>query len=552
MPKLPKPEELSRQLRYDVANLTPSFEEGLSVHQILSQRPGWGIARVKRALKQYKANKVLNELMQGKVNASGTQPQTPPEVSSIPNPKSTIIDLHVTPGQSNGIVAFYISPTGYDETFAANLWRFCADYCLLFLPIARPADRSRFEKSPQFIRDNIVFDDVRIGDDILIVSDSGKGLQVDDPITHLMTANGGKHVVVAHPAVAMRSIPRLACDGAHFAWSTGSISLVDPGRDRSQCQALFIQIATDGVAFFHQLKSASDGSFQYQNYYVPDAGEPILEDCRVKLIHWFDPHHDVMAAGVKEACFGEGGILDRLAPEHQVVEDVLNFTYRSKFTRTATELTRQYHLGKGSVRKELESTAAFLNSLCRDWTTVHKIEDNHQAILIEWLETDQRRDPLPDNAKFWAQMLVAKHQMIEDDPEDFRLAYLEHEAFLQCGLSGAIRFVYRGQSLKIDGVEHGVHFHKGINGAPGNSAQYRGLGYPIVGGHPHSPSIMSGVVTVGTGSDLKERWDPDATTKAHAFAVQYHNGHVVLMTQHPDGRIDAGPLIGVEQLAEAA
>ncbi|MBY5684818.1 hypothetical protein HFO32_22100 [Rhizobium leguminosarum] len=557
MPKLPKPDELSRQLRYDVANLTSSFEEGLSVYQVLAQRPGWGIARVKRARKQYLADRVLNELARTQETQNTTvfdqkTPKTPPKVGEIEKPPLREIDLHITPGQSNGIVAFHISPSGYDEALVANLWAFCNAYCLLFLPLAKPADRDRFEKFPQFIQDHIVFDNIRLGEDILIISDAGKALSVDDPITHLMTAHGGKHVVVAHPAIAMKSIPRLACDGAHFAWSTGSVTLADSEKDRTQCQALFIQIASDGMPFFHQLRAAADGSFQYQNYYVADAGDTIWEDCRVKVAHWPDGHFDVMAPGVKNGLFGDGGLLDRLKPEVQVFEDILNFTDRSKFTRTSTELARQHHLNRGSVRKEIEATAAFLNSCRRDWTTIYKIEDNHGARLIEWLEGDQRRDPLPDNVKFWARMLVAKHQMLEDDPEDFRLAYLEHEAMLQCGLAGDIRYVWRGQSLKVDGVEHGVHFHKGINGSPGNSAQYRNLGYPIVGGHPHSPSIMSGVTTVGTAGDLNEKWDPDATTKAHALAIQYHNGHVVLMTQHPDGRVDAGPLVRVDQMAEAA
>ncbi|WP_027489222.1 hypothetical protein [Allorhizobium undicola] len=554
MPKLPKPEELSRQLRYDVANLTQSFEEGLSVHEILSQRPGWGIARVKRARKQFLANKVLKELgmSQGIPHLIASEPKTPPAIEHTAKSANQEIFLRINPGQANGVVAFHISPSGFDEEFVSNLWAFCSTYCLLFLPIGRPVDRDRFDKFPKFIKDHIVFDNIRFGDDILIISESGKSLFVDDPITHLMTAHGGKHVIVSHPSIAMRSIPRLACDSAHFAWSTGSVSLIDTDRDRSQCQALFIQVAPDGVPFFHQLKAASDGSFQYQNYYVANGGDTIWEDCRIKVAHWPDGHFDVMAAGVKEGLFGNDGLLNRLKPEIQVFEDILNFTDRSKFARTSTELTRQHHLQRGSVRKEIEATAAFLNSCCREWTKIFKVEDNHGARLIEWLEGDQRRDPLPDNAKFWAEMLVAKHLMLEDDPEDFRLAYLEHEAMLKCGLSADVRYIWRGQSLKIDGVEHGVHFHKGLNGSQGNPAQYRALGYPIVGGHPHSPSIMAGVVTVGTAGELNEKWDPDYTSKAHALAVQYHNGHVVLMTQHPDGRVDAGPLVAVDQVSEAA
>jgi hypothetical protein len=158
--------------------------------------------------------------------------------------------------------------------------------------------------------------------------------------------------------------------------------------------------------------------------------------------------------------------------------------------------------------------------------------------LVDWLEGDRRRDPLPDNAMFWAEMLVAKHRMLRDDPENYRSAYLEHEALLMCGMSDGVEFIYRGSSSKVDGVEHGIHFHRGVNGSPGRASQYKALGYPVVGGHPHTPSIDDGVVSVGTCSDLRERWDPDATTKAHGHAIQYPSGHVVLCLMHPDGRYE--------------
>lgn len=113
---------------------------------------------------------------------------------------------------------------------------------------------------------------------------------------------------------------------------------------------------------------------------------------------------------------------------------------------------------------------------------------------------------------------------------------MEEFALRDAGLALDVEFVWRGQSSKVAGVEHGIHVHRGINGSPGAVSQFKNFGYPVVAGHPHSPSIAGDVMSVGTCSRLVEPWDPDPTTKAHAHVVQYANGMTAMATMTPDGR----------------
>lgn len=559
------------QIRYETVNDIRAARDLLAADatpQEIAKHFSWGIRRAKRCITNFLTEQKLLALQESR-NFRQNRPETTENSPKWTHPASYYFEelrLILRPGVVNSLIIVEATPN-ISEPFFRNITAFGNQIGAQFIAGARSSYREKIKDFPEFIRDYVIFQRIRVSDDLLIITDPGKSRSASDPLTHLLKMNGGKNIVVCHPRVAHQSIARMACDLPQHAWSTGTISPPDydetsaSGQDAlrtAQCQALLIEIDTDGTVFFHQLKAEEDGSFQHLDWYVHK--EVVYGGARAEVVHWADGHTEVMSPSVAAASFGwdplskakleRPCLLDRLQPAYQYFDDLLNNTWRNKFSMSSTELARQYHLGQGSVRQELIDTASFINACRRPWTTLRKVEDNHGARLIEWLEGDRRKDPLPDNTMFWAEMLVAKHQMLKDDPEDFRLAYLEHEAFLKCGMSDDIEFIYRGTSSKVAGVEHGIHFHKGVNGSPGRASQFKALGYPIVGGHPHTPSIDDGVVTVGTCSDLKERWDPDSTTKAHGHAIQYPNGHVVLCLMHPDGRYEAaGPRASLELAA---
>ncbi len=536
-----------------------------STAQELTVEFKWSQRRARKCIENYRAEQVVVAL-QGLAKRLPEITDRQPEWTHPASYYFQEVQLNLLSDVVNSIIVTEAT-TAVSEPFFNNLAAFSNFRSASLIAGARPNLRSKIDQFPEYIRDYVVFDRVRVNDDLLIITDPGKARSASDPLTDLLKANGGKHVVVCHPRIAMQSIARHNADLPAYAWSSGSISPPDfdqstaAGQDAfraAQLQALLIEIDVDGTVFFHQLKAEQDGSFQFLDHYV--TGGAVYHGAAAEVLHAGDGHTDVMSPPIADVSFGWDAItkqptgrpslLERLKPRYLYLDDVLNFSYRNKFSMTATELTRQYHLGQGSVRQELVETATFINSCMRDSMIIRKVEDNHGMRFVEWMEGDRRKDPIPDNSMFWAEMLVAKHRMLRDDPENFRSAHLEHEALLVCGMSDAVEFIYRGTSSKVDGVEHGIHFHRGINGSPGRASHYKALGYPVVGGHPHSPSIDDGVVTVGTCSDLREGWDPDATTKAHGHAIQYPNGHVVLCLLHPDGRYEpAGARMAVEQAA---
>lgn len=547
MPKLPNEAQLYWEKQNDPAEISSLILDGLDAQDIKRLMPDWGINRIKRAIRNFREGEVLRNL--GTTKLPGKEPPAPCKLIKNDGPLS----LNIQPGTHYGVIVADISLGSQHKSFIRNILNYAERDGYLPIFCARPFEKTKINLFPEEVREFLRFENFTITNDVLVVTEHGKARSNVDPLNGMLTENAGKHVVVCHPTVAMQSIARMACNDPAEAWTSGSVTVA--GQSKRDCQALAIQIAEDGTPFFHQLKADHDGSFQFLDTFV--TADEIVEGVRVKAVHMPDVHADVMAHPVAEALFGwdmttkqfafENNVIDWLCPENIFIDDVLNFSYRGPFSKTSTELARQYHLGQGSVRQEIIETARLLNSMTRPWTTVYKIEDNHGRRFVDWIEGDNRKDPIPDNTQFWAEMMVAKFQMIADDPEDFRNAYLEHEAFLKCGLSGDVKFIWRGQSVKIAGTEHGIHFHQGVNGSPGRAAQFKALGYPVVGGHPHTPRIDGTVISVGTCSDLRERWDPDCSGKAHAFAVQYHNGHTVLVTMRPDGRVVAATNVAADR-----
>ncbi|ASP66415.1 hypothetical protein CDO29_17370 (plasmid) [Sinorhizobium meliloti] len=122
---------------------------------------------------------------------------------------------------------------------------------------------------------------------------------------------------------------------------------------------------------------------------------------------------------------------------------------------------------------------------------------------------------------FWAEMLVAKHRMVRHDPEDFRLAYLEHEVLLMCRMSNHIEVVYRGTSSKVAGVEHASTSIRASTEARValRNSKLSDIRLSVVI-RTLSQSTMA-LFTAG-------RAPPGLHHESHDHAIQYPNGHVAL------------------------
>lgn len=534
----------------DASLIRPLREKGLGLHAARAIL-GWSYRRAQQAAL----------VADGKAESKPPEkppamPKTLPEMEAKPSPRSRHIterDAGLERGAVHRFLVGWAGPQRPDETWLENLFSYAEHIGAQLFFGGQDSQRKHYSAE---ILPFLCTDRVRLSDSLLFIGDPGHGANGGSPIEKYLTMNQGQHVIAPGPRVGLRSIPRMSCFPARYAMSTGAVTAPDYSSTAAGQQALWhhtaaallVEIDSDGEAFFRQVIAAHDGSFQDMDRFVRDGR--VSTGRRVDGIVWGDIHYDVMSRPIGLASFGfdrvsreyVGGrnLLDTLFPEWQVMADPLNFTWRHRYVKdSSTERARQWHLGAGDVRKEVEETAAFINLCRRDWSRIVLVEDNHGRKFSDWVDQDNRRDPLPANARYWALMFARKMKLIEQDPKGYREFRIVEEALRVAGMAKDVRVAYRGESFAPHGVETAIHSHKGINGSPGSPSQFRNFGSRITVTHPHTPLIDQGLYCAGTCASVPEAWDPDATTHANAHVIHYSNGKRCLLTMAADGRYEA-------------
>lgn len=335
--------------------------------------------------------------------------------------------------------------------------------------------------------------------------------------------------VVPHPAVQLETLARVRADGLRVQLTTGSLNVArvaSGGGWRSDLGAVIVEVAADGAAFCRHIQADPDGDGSFQDLGVRAAGGATTSGHRVEALSFGDIHHAHMDAGVAAATWGIGrdgrdrerSLVDQLRPVTMVFHDVCDFDARSPFdARDHLKRFAQSVQGGGDVREEMAAAARFLAATRRRWSSSVVVHSNHDDMLVRWLrDTDFRDDP--GNAVFYLETSLALHRRI--------LAGLSTDGIFAetlgrlggDGLRG-VRFLETGESLRIAGVECGVHGHQGADGRRGDLRSFERLGTRLTMGHTHRPTTRDGVVCAGvcqTGLDY-------ARGALTAWAV----GHVV-------------------------
>lgn len=530
-------------------------EAGLSVRAIC-ETTGWQRWRAERAVELYRILRTLRAPPGQR--AVTPEAEEPGGIGSYPfeeSFRSRHILERVVP-QSSRIRRFiftHADPAAAPENLFPNLLAYSEH---LNAELVIGCRRRKLKFYPSDLQPYLCPDRVRISPSCLFIGDTGMSSTAKDPVARYSTKNGGDHVIVPHPRVALKSIPRMSCHPARYAVSTGSATVpsysdTETGQDalfHHVAGALVVEVDTDGECFFRHVIADRDGSFQDLDCIVKDG--VVLTGQRIDGVVWGDIHLAAMSRPIGLSSFGWDveekratgafNLLDWLRPSWQLMADGLDFPSRHRLAiESSTEMARMYFLGRGDVRQEVRDAADFYNACVRPWSDLRLTEDNHGAKFVKWIDGDRRKDPLPQNGGYAGYLFSKKTEMIEADPLGFRAYQIVEAALRDEGMSGAVEVIYRGQSFAPGGIEVSIHSHKGINGASGNPSHYRGFGKKVTLTHPHTPIIDSGMVSAGTCAEIPEVWNPDSTTHANAHVLHYGTGKRCLLTMTPDGRFRA-------------
>lgn len=412
-------------------------------------------------------------------------------------------------------------------------------------PGKRADDNELFAATDPAVASYLVSDRVQLAKGLVFCGEVQILPTAVDPLSGLETYTGRASGIFPHAKIEMRSIPSMRDEPTKFNYTTGCVTRHNyiqkkagqKGEFHHAYGALIVEVTKDGW-WVRQLNAD-------KNNVVFDLDVGVFDGVATDAITTAealvcgDVHVAELDPEVKEATWGEGGLVDLLKPRVQVLHDV--FDMRSRPWQDEQSFHRQFekHVkGQENVEDEVRECATVLGELCSKTQETVVVRSNHDLKLEKWLDTGDYKKDLP-NAPFFLQAQLAKVEAILSGDKGFKV--LEWALKKNCadeemwGQFDAVRFLAEDESFILcpdagGGIEAGCHGHRGPNGSRGTPKGFMSMARKMIIGDKHTAGIYGGVYVTGTctGKGVDYAKGPSSWSPTHC--VVYPNGKRALVT----------------------
>jgi hypothetical protein len=369
-----------------------------------------------------------------------------------------------------------------------------------------------------------------LGDNVRVLGGLKIQATTENPLSGVDGLSKGCSVILGHPQVSLKTLPRNSEKYPAIVTTTGAITKEHYSTTKAGYKATFnhsmsacvIEFDKDKDFFIRHLNFDGEGFQDLEFYYSPSGR---YKNSEIEAIVTGDEHAIFHDPDVKSATYtNKNSIVKTLNPSYIVRHDVLDFFSASHHGRNNVFLkyAKHHSTRMGSVAQELNNTIDFINETTPENTTNIIIAANHNEHLMRWLnECDPKNDPENSLLYHYLMYNMLKNTKIENSsfhcPEPFELYSKEY-------LGDNSIFLSRNESFNILGVEVSNHGDRGINGSRGSSKQFSNIPVKTITGHTHSPMIDKGNYTVGTSSLMKLSYNYGLSSWDHAHCIIYKNG----------------------------
>ncbi len=347
---------------------------------------------------------------------------------------------------------------------------------------------------------------------------------VDNPVpASRHSQSRAASAIYGHPQLTLQSVPTPQSELPKLIYTTGSATEMNYSTTGRGDLAKFhhtagaIVVEARGEKFFmREVVWDGKGFYDHEHYYT---ARGVRKAGRLEVLYMGDLHRRFMDPGVDRATFGPGGIVETKRPKEIVVGDVadgISINHHDQGKMVLAAWRAKQHLD--CCEAELDQVIEWLNyasKFARVWVT----PSNHDDFLMRWLNgSDRHVEPINFRVFNWLRV-----QMMDELEKTGRGNPLE----LYCRGKvdpKRVQFLKVDQSLRIRGIECGMHGHLGPNGARGSAANLARIGTKSIIGHSHSPRIWQGVYQVGTSSIFNLGYTSGPSSWFHTHAGIYPNG----------------------------
>lgn len=352
-----------------------------------------------------------------------------------------------------------------------------------------------------------------------------------NPLSGLDSFTGAESCIFPHTQIALRSVATVKGERAKFSYTTGAATLKNYIKRKAGLKAefhhafaaLLVEVDAAGDWFVRQLNADPSGVI-YDLDVRAKAGK-VKAGRYVAALTPGDIHGVNLDPVIAGAVWGPGGLVDTLRPGVQVLHDLFDMESRSHHN-DIFEAYRLHIRGRESVEVEVARTAEALAGMVRPWCRTYVVKSNHDEHLDRWIkEGDFKRDPV--NAGFYLSAAAAKFEAIREGRDDFDLL---RWAVARSGKAPSVEWLARDESLRVAGVEMGLHGDLGPNGSRGSAAGLSRIGAKANIGHSHAAAIFAGCYQAGVSCALDMGYNRGPSNWSHSHIVTYENGKRAIIT----------------------
>lgn len=373
---------------------------------------------------------------------------------------------------------------------------------------------------------------------------------LSDPICEL---GGNSSQIMAAPKMELEHRPRLSHKYPKAIMTTGAVTVpnyqVDNLGQQDRTGEIALQEHTYGAIVvemagdqfhFRQLLASKSGVFYDIDHYdggamlvTPEGVEHRPDDVEALVLG--DWHAGKTCPQVRDATFGEGGLIPTLKPASIVLHDYVDgdsISWHDKFhaVRRAVKSSR----GWGSLKNELDAAVEETEYILQRFSgQVYVTASNHPEFITKYIESlDWARDD--ENIVTGARLFLAMYDYMQENTTDLvdtkELDPVAHY-IRQHIQSERVVFVERQDTLLIPSTGKSkilcsLHGDIGTKGQRSRSTNdFRKMNSRIFLGHNHSAQIWGPVWRVGVSTPLTQHYvQSPATNWTNTHGVIFKNG----------------------------
>lgn len=429
-----------------------------------------------------------------------------------------------------------------DPKFVKSLQIWCEDRGgqLLVNPVRyknpqskREADWNRREEWwDPMLEPHMIQDEIRPHSKLSIMATKVQATANNPLPARLSGRTQDRSAVFGHPQLAMKTVATPHAKLPKILYSSGACTEKD-----------YSDTLAGDMAEFHHTHSAVLVEVRGSKFHLREVtwdGEAFLDaETAWSAEGWYqapreealvmgDIHVDRVAQNVMRATFGPLGMVGATSPRRLVLHDLPDLGSCSPHD-AGKRLSRalKERLGRTDVGAELDRVAEWLDSLSTHIPSdceVHVVRSNHDMFLDRWLEAGEKGVE-PRNLALYHRLCAEMLEEAERTGADRLPDALPLALHIRGKLERDVDFLRINDSLRVLGVEMGLHGHLGANGARGGPSSLSRIGTRVICGHTHQPAIWQGAYFAGLSAEYDHDYNAGPSGWLQSHVALLANGY---------------------------